>query len=100
MCGMNAVLCLGRRLTEMSAENSKAVVQLIGADLFRGTAPSGGVINIDADSTRHSAPSPMELLLLAVGSCTGVDVVSILKKKRAEVSDYRVEISGERRSEH
>jgi len=97
---MNAVLCLGRRLTEMSAENSKAVVQLLGDDLFRGTSPSGSVINIDTDSTRHSAPSPMELLLLALGSCTGVDVVSILKKKRAEVSDYRVEIRGERRPQH
>jgi len=84
----------------MSAENSKAVVQLIGDDLFRGTSPSGNVINIDTDSARHSAPSPMELLLLALGSCTGVDVVSILKKKRAEVSDYRVEIRGERRSQH
>jgi putative redox protein len=42
----------------------------------------------------------MELLLLALGSCTGVDVVSILKKKRAEVSDYRVEIRGERRPQH
>src|SRR6185503_2799327 len=98
--GMNAVLCLGRRLTEMSAENSKAVVQLIGDDLFRGIAPSGNVIDIDTDSTRHSAPSPMELLLLALGSCTGVDVVSILKKQRAEVSEYSVEVRGERRSEH
>ena len=72
----NAVLCLGRRLTEMSAEDSKAVVQLIGDDLFKATSPSGSVINVDTDSTRHSAPSPMELLLLALGSCTGVDVVS------------------------
>jgi putative redox protein len=42
----------------------------------------------------------MELLLVALGSCTAVDVVSILRKKRQEVTDYRVEVSGERRDEH
>jgi putative redox protein len=42
----------------------------------------------------------MELLLVALGSCTGVDVVSILRKKRENVSDYRVEVRGQRRDEH
>jgi len=42
----------------------------------------------------------MELLLVALGSCAGVDVVSILKKKRQDVSAYRVEVRGERRDEH
>jgi putative redox protein len=42
----------------------------------------------------------MELLLVALGSCTGVDVVSILKKKRQDLTDYRVEVRGERRLEH
>jgi putative redox protein len=41
----------------------------------------------------------MELLLIALGSCTGVDVISILKKKRQQVTDYRIEVSGERREE-
>jgi putative redox protein len=38
--------------------------------------------------------------LVALGSCTGVDVVSILKKKRQDVTDYRVEVRGQRRDEH
>jgi putative redox protein len=42
----------------------------------------------------------MELLLLALGSCTAVDVISILNKKRERVTDYRVEVRGERRDEH
>jgi putative redox protein len=42
----------------------------------------------------------MELLLVALGGCTAVDVVSILKKKRQQVSDYRVEVRGHRRDEH
>jgi putative redox protein len=41
----------------------------------------------------------MELLLVALGSCTGVDVVSILRKKRHTVSAYRVEVRGERRDD-
>lgn len=42
----------------------------------------------------------MELLLIALGACTGVDVISILKKKRQRVTGYRIEVSGERRDDH
>ena len=84
----------------MSTEDPKAVVQLLGADLFGGRTPSGHLVTIDTDRERNSGPSPMELLLIAVGSCTGVDVVSILKKKREDLTDYRVEVRGERRTEH
>jgi putative redox protein len=42
----------------------------------------------------------MELLLLALGSCTGVDVISILRKKRQKVNDYKIEVRGQRRDEH
>jgi putative redox protein len=41
----------------------------------------------------------MELLLLALGSCTGVDVVSILQKKRQDVVEYKIEVRGQRRDE-
>lgn len=84
----------------MSEDDPKAVVQLIGPDLFDARTPSGHMVRIDTDRDRNSAPSPMELLLVALGSCTGVDVVSILKKKREDVRDYRVEVRGERRAEH
>lgn len=84
----------------MSADDPKAVVHLIGEDLFNCHTPSGHELKIDTDRERNSAPSPMELLLVALGSCTGVDVVSILRKKRENVTDYRVEVRGERRDEH
>ncbi len=57
----------------MSTEEPKAVVQLAGDDLFVGFSPSGHAVTIDTDRARNSAPSPMELLLLALGSCTGVE---------------------------
>ncbi|HBB89224.1 MAG TPA: hypothetical protein DC047_16595 [Blastocatellia bacterium] len=84
----------------MGAEDSKAIIQLTDADLFVGRTPSGHTLLLDTDHDRNSAPTPMEMLLVALGSCTGVDVVSILKKKRQAVSAYRVEVRGERRDEH
>ena len=84
----------------MGSDNSKAIVELKDADLFVGHTPSGHLILLDTDHARNSAPTPMELLLVALGSCTGVDVVSILRKKRQAVSAYRVEVRGERRDEN
>jgi putative redox protein len=84
----------------MSGEDPKAVIQLTGADLFVGYTPSGNAVTIDTNHIRQSAPSPMELLLLALGSCTGVDVISILRKKRQNVTEYRIEVRGRRREEH
>ena len=84
----------------MSSEDPKAVVQLVGDDLFIGFTPSGHAVPLDTNHVRNSAPTPMELLLLALGSCTGVDVATILRKKRQDVRDYRVEVRGQRREEH
>jgi putative redox protein len=84
----------------MGADDSKAVIELKDTDLFVGHTPSGHSILLDTDHARNSAPTPMELLLVALGSCTGVDVVSILRKKRQAVSAYRVEVRGKRRDEH
>ncbi|NND61688.1 MAG: OsmC family protein [Flavobacteriaceae bacterium] len=41
--------------------------------------------------------SPMELLLMAVGSCNAIDIVSILKKQRQSIHSYKVEVEGERK---
>ncbi|HLN97513.1 MAG TPA: OsmC family protein [Pyrinomonadaceae bacterium] len=84
----------------MRADDPKAVVRLINEDLFSGLTPSGHTLNIDSDRERNSAPSPMDLLLVALGSCTGVDVASILRKKREDVTDYRIEVCGQRREQH
>ena len=84
----------------MSANERKATIHFAGNDFFVGVSPSGHAQTIETDSERHAAATPMELVLLALGSCTGVDVISILKKKRQLVTDYRIEVSGERRDEH
>jgi len=83
----------------MGPEENKAIVLFAGNDLFIGITPSGHALTLDTNHERNAAPTPMELLLLALGSCTGVDVVSILQKKRETVTDYRVEVRGERRED-
>lgn len=40
------------------------------------------------------APSPMEYVLMGVAGCSSIDVISILKKQRQEITDYRVEVNG------
>lgn len=81
-------------------DNQKPATLYFGDnDFFIGVTPSGHAQVIETNSVRGTAATPMELLLLALGGCTGVDVISILKKKRQQVTDYRIEVSGERRDE-
>lgn len=84
----------------MSGEEMKATIYLAGDDLFVGVSPSGHAQVLDTNHERNQAATPVELLLIALGSCTAVDVISILRKKREQVMDYRVEVRGERRAEH
>lgn len=84
----------------MANQIYKATVRYAGDDFFIGTSPSGHAQAIDAKGERKAAPTPLEMLLVSVAACTAADVVSILEKKRQAVSDYKVEISGERREEY
>lgn len=84
----------------MGNDDAKAVVHFAGDDLFIGITPSGHAQVLDTNHERGSAATPLELLLIALGSCTAVDVVSIMRKKRERVTDYRVEVRGERRAEY
>jgi putative redox protein len=81
------------------ATDGQAIVRFVADDLFVGTTPGGRAIVLDTNSQRSSAPSPVELLLVALGSCSATDVASILKKKRQHVTSYVVEVSGERRAD-
>jgi len=49
---------------------------------------------------RAAATSPLEMLLVAVAGCTAMDVISILLKKRQNITDYNVEVTGERADDH
>jgi putative redox protein len=59
-------------------------------EIFEGVAQNGNSITFDANSAHEHGPSPMEAVLMALCSCTSVDVVSILQKKRQELTGLRV----------
>jgi putative redox protein len=59
-------------------------------DVFEAAAENGNKIVFDADKAHAHGPSPMEAVLMALCSCTSVDVVSILKKKRQAIGGLRV----------
>lgn len=83
----------------MANNQYRAEIFYAGDEFFIGTTPSGHAQAIDAKADRKSAASPMEMLLVSVGTCTAVDVIEILRKKRQLVTDYRIEVTGERREE-
>jgi putative redox protein len=66
---------------------------------FVARAENGPGIVLD-NSDGGSGPTPMQMVLMGVAGCTAMDVVSILKKKRASITDLQVNISGEQAAEH
>ncbi|MDI3547227.1 MAG: putative redox protein [Halanaerobiales bacterium] len=70
---------------------------------FVAKGGSGHEVIIDAaeESGGHDqGPRPMELLLHGLAGCTAIDVVLILKKMKVELTDFSVEVEGERAEEH
>lgn len=59
-------------------------------EVYEGRTENGNTVQFDANSAHLYGPSPMEAVLMALCSCTSVDVVGILKKKRQELTGLRV----------
>jgi putative redox protein len=80
----------------------KVVVKHLEKLKFEGENSDGKKIVMDAKPPfgEGEAPSPVELLLMALGGCTAMDVISILNKKRLKVEDFRVEVEGKRKETH
>lgn len=81
----------------------RATVRHAGGLSFVTTPGSGHALTLDA-SPEHgggdSGPTPMESVLAALAACTGIDVISILRKARQDVTEYRVEARGLQAEEH
>lgn len=78
-------------------------VKWIDGMMMVGESASGHAIVMDGPEDlggKNLGIRPMEMLLLGMGGCTTIDVVSTLKKMREEVRDCRVEISAARADEH
>src|SRR5262249_35108445 len=76
-----------------------ARVQWIGKEQFVAHSPSGHLVPLDSNRASNASPGPMELLLVALGTCTATDVVTILSKKRQKLVALEVIVSGERAPE-
>lgn len=66
--------------------------------LFEGASASGQQVQLAGDP--QTGFKPLELMLVSLAGCTGMDVISILEKKRQNVTHFSVEVSGERQEDH
>jgi len=81
----------------------KAKVVWQGRMAFDGAADTGFTVRMDSAPDvggDNSGPRPVELLLIGLAGCTAMDVISILKKMRQDVTGFEVRAHGERASEH
>jgi putative redox protein len=70
---------------------------------FDGTTTDGHTLTVDAAAGHGGdgrGPKPIELLLTALAGCTGMDVISVLQKKREPVESFEVFVEGQRATEH
>ncbi len=65
---------------------------------FRGSDPAG--LSLVTDGGSAEGPSPVVVLLLAIGGCSGADIVSILAKKQVVLRRFSMDITGRRREDH
>ena len=76
----------------------EARVRLAKEMEFCGSASSGHSLIMDAEDVsggHNKGFRPMELLLVGFGGCTGMDVISILRKKRQDVAGLEMNVKGE-----
>ncbi|EDK8541048.1 OsmC family protein [Salmonella enterica] len=76
----------------------QARVKWVEGLTFLGESSSGHQILMDGNSG-DKAPSPMEMVLMAAGGCSAIDVVSILQKGRQNVTNCEVKLTSERRGD-
>lgn len=73
-----------------------------GKRKFEAIGGSGHPVTMDAKAEvggEDTGPRPMELLLMGIGGCTGIDIVMILEKGRLTVEEFSMELNGERAEE-
>ncbi len=70
---------------------------------FEGVSDTGFVQKMDSDSSvggDNSAARPMEFIAIGLAGCTGMDVISILQKKKQPVANFQVQVHAPRAEDH
>jgi len=81
----------------------QAKVKYVDGLQFVGQASSGHAVVMDGEPEfggENTAVRPTELLLIGLGGCSGMDVISILKKKRQDVRGLEINVTGEKAQEY
>jgi putative redox protein len=81
----------------------EAVIKQVNGITMAGKSDSNVWVTMDGPKEfggSEAGVRPMELLLLGLGGCTGMDVISILAKKRAPFDNLEIHIEGNRAAEH
>lgn len=81
----------------------KAILQRVKGNTFVGKADSNHWVVLDTVKKfggSEAGSKPMELVLIALGGCTAMDVESLLNKMRTPADDFRVEVEAENAQEH
>jgi putative redox protein len=65
--------------------------------VFQATTPMG--YDLDFDANAQLGCKPTESLLMSLGGCMAIDIISILKKMRMEVTRFHIDLSGDRNPE-
>lgn len=81
----------------------KAYIKQIKGIAFAGKTDTNHWVTMDGAEEfggSNASVRPKELLLIALGGCTGSDVVSILQKKRADLKDFEVNITADVAEQH
>ena len=82
---------------------TEATVTLIKDMQFLAETESGHTVTLDAKPEvggHDTGPRPVELLIVGTAGCTAMDVISILRKMRQDVTGLQVRVVGERAEEH
>lgn len=85
-------------LAKQEARVKKATVRQVHGMTFTGKANSNHWVIMDGsleEGGSAAATSPKEIVLIGLGGCTGMDVASILKKKRVRLEEFEVHITAE-----
>ncbi len=85
------------------AQTKTSKVVLRDDMIFIGTSSNGYTIPLDTSPSvggHNAGVRPIELMLMSLAGCTGMDVLSILRKKRQNVTAFEVQVEGERADEH
>ena len=81
----------------------KATIRRVNGLSLMGKADSNHWVPMDTVEDfggSNAGTKPMELVLLGLGSCTAMDVLSIMAKKRAPIEDFEMEIDAEQASDY